>query len=134
MTKLKTLILLTIVLFSACSKDSFETGVEGNISYGEGDCMPIIDYDSRVYESYNGGLLFIVKEDLDSLGNGDFDELKSNSISTVISHGKLSVELPIGTYMVMPVDMYLYSNENIIDINSGEILNKDFCFWKCTSY
>ena len=96
--------------------------------------MPIIDYESREYENYKGDLYFIIKEDLDSLGNGDFEQLKSSSIRISIRKGKLSTELPIGTYLVMPEDVYLYSEENTITINPEEVLNKDFKFWKCTSY
>ena len=71
---------------------------------------------------------------MDSLGNGDFDQLKNNSIVVRVRRGKLSIELPIGTYLVMPDDVYLYSEENTITIKPGETLNKDFKFWKCTSY
>jgi len=34
----------------------------------------------------------------------------------------------------MPEDVYLYSSENTITINQGEVLDKEFKFWKCTSY
>jgi len=131
---LKVLILLSLILFVGCSKDNFETGIKGTVEYGQGDCMPIIDYESREYDYYNGKIFFIFKDDLDSLGNGDFDQLKNNSINVFVRRGKLSVELPVGTYLVMPEDVYLYSGENTITINSGEVLNKDFKFWKCTSY
>jgi len=127
-------IALTILLFSSCSKYNYETGIRGNIEYGKGDCMPIIDYKNRVYGTYKGEIFFIVKEDLDNLGNGDFEQLKNMSLSTKIKRGKLSTELPVGTYLVMPEDVYLYSEENTITIYSGEILNKNFKFWKCTSY
>jgi len=33
-----------------------------------------------------------------------------------------------------PEDVYLYSEENTITINPGQVLEKDFRFWKCTSY
>ncbi len=128
------LILLTLILFAGCSKDDFETGIIGAIEYGQGDCMPIIDYASREYDNYKGKLFFIIKKDLDNLGNGDFEQLKNNSIIISIKRGKLSTELSVGTYLVMPEDVYLYSEENTITINPGEVLNKDFKFWKCTSY
>lgn len=132
--KLSILFVLATVLFAGCSKDDFETGIEGKVIYGEGDCMPIINLEDRVYSSYNGNLFFIVKGDLDSLGNGDFDQLKNNSISLSIKRGKLSAELPVGTYLVMPEEVYVYSEENTITITSGGILSKDLKFWKCTSY
>ena len=134
MKKLNILILLTLLLFVGCSKDNFETGIKGNVKFGQGDCMPIIDYESREYDNYKGELFFIIKDDLDNLGNGDIDQLKNNSIIISIKRGKLSTELPIGTYIVMPEDVYLYSEENTITINPGEVINMDFRFWKCTSY
>ena len=110
------------------------TGLSGTIKYGIGDCMPIIDEQSKVYNDYNGDLFFIVKSDLENLGNGDFDELRANSIKKTILNGNLEIELPIGTFLVMPSDVYLYSNYNTLIIQERIILEKDFKFWKCTSY
>ncbi|MCB0821158.1 MAG: hypothetical protein KDC09_00575 [Bacteroidales bacterium] len=134
MKKLNFIILLILTLTVGCSKNNFETGIKGTVEYGQGDCMPVIDYESREYDNYKGHLYFIVKEDLDSLGNGDFEQLKSSSVVVFIRKGKLSTELPKGTYIVMPDDVYFYSEENTITINPDEVLNKDFKFWKCTSY
>ena len=107
MKSLNIIIALTIILLIGCSKDNFETGIKGTIEYGQGDCMPIIDYESREYDNYKGDILFIIKEDLDSLGNGDFEQLKNNSITISIKQGKLSAELPVWTYIVMPDGVYL---------------------------
>jgi len=134
MKNLYILIFITLTLTIGCSKDNFETGIKGTIMHGEGDCMPTIDDDNREYDNYKGDLFFIVKEDLDNLVNGHFEQLKNNSIVIFIKRGQLSAELPIGTYVVMPEDTYLYSEGNTIKINKGEILNKNFKFWKCTSY
>ncbi|OYT10511.1 MAG: hypothetical protein B6I18_08730 [Bacteroidetes bacterium 4572_112] len=134
MKKLNILILLLVILSFGCSKTDFETGITGKVEYGEGDCMPIIDYESREYDNYNGDIYFIDKNKLDNLGNGDFEQLKANSIIISIKRGNLSAELAAGTYMVMQGDEYSYSEENIITINANEVLTKDFKFWKCTSY
>ena len=134
MRNLNIIILLTLTLSFGCSKDNFETGIKGTVEYGTGDCMPVIDYASREYDNYNGDIFFIVKSDLDSLGNGDFEQLKNNSIVVSIRKGKLSAQLPVGTYLVMPEGVYLYSEENKIAINPDEVLNRDFKFWECTSY
>lgn len=126
------------VTFTSCEKDdndvNFTTGLTGNVKYGIGDCMPIIDESSRVYNVYNGDLYFIVKSDLENLGDGNFDELKANSIKKTIVDGKLDIELPIDTFLVMPSDVYLCSDYNTIIIEEGIVLEKDFKFWKCTSY
>lgn len=129
-------ILLSMILFAivGCTKDNFETGVRGTVEYGEGDCMPVIDYESRKYDNYKGDLFFILKADVDSLGNGDLDQLKNKSIHVCVRRGKLSAELPIGNYVVMPEGVYIYAEENTITINPGEVLNKDFTFWKCTTF
>jgi hypothetical protein len=110
------------------------TGIVGNIKYGTGDCMPIIDGASRVYNPYNGNLYFIVKSDLANLGNGDFNQLKAKSLKTTVKDGKLSVELPLNTFVIMPEDVYLYSDYNTVDIKNEVVLQKDLKFWKCTSY
>lgn len=124
------------LILTGCKKDGIPvtTGVVGIVKYGQGDCMPGPGPRNWVYNDYNGEIFFIVKEDLDKLGNGDFTLLKNNSIHFRIKQGKLSTELPVGTYLVLPVDVYMYSDENTITIKSGEILNKDFTFFKCTSY
>ncbi len=128
------LIAFFLILFDSCSKDNFETGIKGTVEYGQGDCMPGFNYESREYEKYKGEIYFIKKEDLDSLGKRSFEQLKFNSISVKVKQGKLSAKLPIGTYLVMPKDVYLYSEDNTITITSEDVLNKNFKFWKCTSY
>tara|TARA_R110001583_G_scaffold118679_1_gene270115 strand:- start:374 stop:793 length:420 start_codon:yes stop_codon:yes gene_type:complete len=127
-----------LITFISCEKDDNDigitTGLTGNVKYGIGDCMPIIDELSREYKDYKGDIYFIVKTDLENLGNGDFDELKANSIKETIEDGKLDVELPVDTFLVMPSDVYLFSDSNTITIKEGITLEKDFKFWKCTSY
>jgi hypothetical protein len=140
---MKTLFLIILIITSltitSCEKDgnqvpNITTGITGNIKYGIGDCMPIIDESSRIYNNYNGEIYFIIKSDLENLGNGDFEQLKANSIQSTIKNGELVIELPINTYIVMPKDVYLYSDSNTITIEKGIVLNKNFKFWKCTSY
>ena len=129
-------LIIFLLAFISCKKDNIniKTGLSGNVKYGAGDCMPIIDESSRVYNNYNGEVFFIVKSDLDNLGNGDFEELKANSIKKTIVGGELEIKLPIDTFLVMPSDVYLYSDYNTIIIQDGIVLKKDFKFWKCTSY
>jgi hypothetical protein len=123
-----------VFVLSSCRKNNFDTGFTGKVSIGQGDCMPVIDESTRTYENYKGYIYFIVKTDLDSLGDGDFEQLKQNSIKKKIRCGNLSMELPPNTYVVMPEDVYENSVENTITINSGQVLNQDFKFWICTSY
>ena len=135
------LFLLIIASFTITSCDNDEnpkpnitTGVYGTIKYGMGDCMPVINESARIYTNYNGELYFIIKADLDNLGNGNFEQLKANSIHTNTINGQLAIELPVNTYLVMPKDFYFYSDSNTIIIKKNEALNFNFNFWKCTSY
>ena len=116
------------------AKTKITTGVIGVVEYGQGDCMPPIDESTRLYNKYNGELYFIVKADLENLVNGDFEQLKENSIKTNIKDGELAIELPVDTFLVMPTDVYLYSEYNTIIIEEGIVLEKNFKYWKCTSY
>ncbi|UMB60673.1 hypothetical protein MHL31_00325 [Lutibacter sp. A80] len=135
----KLLIVICLINTLSCTKNNNETtsiskGIVGTIKYGKGDCMPIIDEASRTYTNFNGTLYFILKSDLENLGDGDFEQLKLNSLNTIIKNGKLNFELPNGTYLIMPEDIYQYSDENTINIENGVIIKKDLFFWKCTSY
>lgn len=127
---------ICILTATGCKKDSLmvTTGIIGTVKYGQGDCMPSPDPISRQYQNYTGNVFFVLKEDWDNTDNGDFELLKNKSIHIHIKQGKLSMNLPVGTYLVIPEDVYVYSNANTISIRSGEILNKDFSFFKCTSY
>ena len=123
-------------MISGCDKDDITvtTGIIGTVKYGQGDCMPVIDYESREYNDYNGKIYFVVKADWDNLGDGDYAQLKNSSINVRVKLGKLSAELPAETYLVMPEDFNVYSEENTITIISEEVINRDFNFFKCTSY
>ena len=123
-------------MISGCAKDDItvNTGIIGTVKYGQGDCMPIIDYESREYNDYNGKIYFVVKADWDNLGDGDYAQLKNSSINVRVKLGKLSAELPAETYLVMPEDFNVYSEENTITIISKKVINRDFKFFKCTSY
>lgn len=139
MKKVISMVVLTLLFAIGCQNDdpenlNIETGIFGKIEYGKGDCMPIYVESNREYNNYNGVIYFIIKSDLDNLGNGDFEQLKSNSIFTNVNNGNLEIELPIGVYLVMPNDVYLYSDYNTVIIENEIALNKNFKFWKCTSY
>ncbi len=133
-----------LVIIASCQKSDDDvkitTGLIGNVQYGEGDCMPIIDENSRVYENYTGEVYFILKSDLENISdledveNNSFDELKAKSISKKVVKGKLEIQLPEGTFVVMPSEVYVYSADNTVVIKKGVVLEKNFKFWKCTSY
>ncbi len=134
----KVVFLISVYLFTivGCNKDDLTvtTGIIGTVKYGKGDCMPIIDYESRVYSDYDGKIYFVEKDDWDNLGDGDYAQLKNSSINVLTKQGKFSAKLSEGTYLVMPEDFNEYSEENTITIISGKTINRDFKFFRCTSY
>jgi len=130
---------LSVVLcISSCEKPEYITGIKGTVMYGEGDCMPIVDPDNFVLEKFDGTLYFIVKTELDSLGNGDFQELIDNSFNVEITNGKLDDEVPAGTYTLTTGENYpgifLGTNHIEIEIPLDDVVRQDFDFRKCITF
>tara|TARA_B110000211_G_scaffold225873_1_gene278710 strand:- start:876 stop:1301 length:426 start_codon:yes stop_codon:yes gene_type:complete len=130
---------LSVVLcLSSCEKPEYITGIKGTVMYGEGDCMPIVDPDNFVLEKFDGTLYFIVKTELDSLGNGDFQELIDNSFNVEITNGKLDDEVPAGTYTLTTGENYpgifLSTNHIEIEIPLDDVVRQDFDFRKCITF
>ena len=130
---------LSVVLcLSSCEKPEYITGIKGTVMYGEGDCMPIVDPDNFVLEKFDGTLYFIVKTELDSLGNGDFQELLDNSFNVEITNGKLDDEVPAGTYTLTTGENYpgifLGTNHIEIEIPLDDVVRQDFDFRKCITF
>ena len=130
---------LSVVLYlSSCEKPEYNTGIKGTVMYGEGDCMPIVDPDNFVLEKFNGTLYFIIKTELDSLGNGDFQELLDNSFNVEITNGKLDDEVPAGTYTLTTGENYpgifLGTNHIEIEIPLDDVVRQDFDFRKCITF
>jgi hypothetical protein len=130
---------LSVVLcLSSCEKPEYNTGIEGTVMYGEVDCMPIVDPDNFVLEKFNGTLYFIVKTELDSLGNGDFQELLDNSFNVEITNGKLDDEVPSGTYTLTTGENYpgIFQGTNHIEIEIllDDVVRQDFDFRKCITF
>ena len=130
---------LSVVLcLSSCEKPEYITGIKGTVMYGEGDCMPIVDPDNFVLEKFDGTLYFIVKTELDSLGNGDFQELIDNSFNVEITNGKLDDEVPAGTYTLTTGENYpgifLGTNHIEIEIPLDDVVRQDFDFRKCITF
>lgn len=138
-TSIKFIVGLSLVLFvSSCEKLEYNTGIKGTILYGEGDCMPIVDPNEFTLEEFNGTLYFIDKVELDSLGNGDFQELLENSFSVEIINGDLDSEIPAGTYTLSAGGTYpgiFYGIAHIeIEISPNQVVKEDFDFWKCITF
>jgi hypothetical protein len=65
-------------------------GISGVVSYGQGDCMPVIDFSKRSYSPYNGEVYFYSKAALDQLGNGDLAQLKAVSPHYPVRDGQFA--------------------------------------------
>ena len=107
-------------------------GVRGVVSYGQGDCMPVIDFSKRVYQPYTGEVYFFRKAAVDQLGSGNIAQLKAVSPHYPVRDGQLAAVPPADTYVVM-LDSF-YSTDYVVTITTGQLVSQDFKFWKCTSY
>jgi hypothetical protein len=129
-----------LLLLLGCSHDAPapeplilpRVGISGVVSYGQGDCMPVIDFSKRSYSPYNGEVYFYRKAALDQLGNGDFAQLKASSPHYLVRNGQLAAVPPPDTYVVMPDA--LFSTDYVVTITAGQLIMQDFKFWKCTVY
>ncbi|HET8752724.1 MAG TPA: hypothetical protein VFM59_00045, partial [Salinimicrobium sp.] len=87
----KFLLLICLLGIVSCEKEEktlpFSTGITGIVKYGEGDCMPIFDRDEADYDNFTGELYFIIKSELEALGEGNFEGLLDKSISTNVKNG-----------------------------------------------
>ena len=130
---------LSLILFiSACEKPDYNTGIKGTVMYGDGDCMPIVDPNNFDLEKFDGTIYFIIKTDLDSLGNGDFQELLDNSFSLEITNGKLDDEVPAGTYTLSAGENhpggFFGNNHKEIEIALDVVVRQDIDFWNCITF
>jgi hypothetical protein len=123
--------MLTMV---ACSKNNFETGIKGTVKIGYGDCMPIVDTTNRTYEEFTGKVYFVSKSAVDNPANSGIQQLKENSINKKIKKGKLAVELPADTFYMMTDEINYTNSSNMFVITQGQVLQRDFSFWICTSW
>jgi hypothetical protein len=109
--------------------------LSGQVTYGQGDCMPLINEAARVYRPYTGELYFVRRAALDQLGAGSWEQLKAASPHVAVRAGQLAVDLPADTYVVMPADVYLATAANTVVVPAGGTgVREDFKFWKCLSY
>jgi len=131
---MKNILFISILLLSTACEKEITTGIKGNVKYGSGDCMPGLDNENIEPDNYTGNVYFFVKSELDNLEEGGLSELKEHSIKVKVKDGDLAASLPVDSFVVMVEDYYLYSEYNTIAIKANEVLQRDFIFFKCTSY
>lgn len=127
-------ICILMLIIIGCEKDDFTTGIVGIVEYGHADCMPSPEGTKVAYDKYNGVLYFINKRAFENLGNGNLEKLKEASIKTRIRNGELSIKLPVDTFLVIIEEVYHNAVDNTLIVEQGVILERDFKFWKCTSF
>jgi hypothetical protein len=123
-----------MLIIAGCEKDDFDTGIIGLVEYGHADCMPGPGGPIIVYEKYDGIVYFVNKRAYENLGNGNFEELKEAGIKTKIRNGELAISLPVDTFFVMLEGMNQNTFDNMVIIEQGVILKRDFKIWRCTSF
>jgi len=126
------IVLLCLFLFS-CTDDRAPSGISSTIYYGEGDCMPPINTATRAYKLYTGKVYVIEKSVADTMITIQ-DNITNKIYSTLATKGNFSLLVPPGAYYVMPDTMFYISAENLVTIHPDDLINRDFKFFKCTSF
>lgn len=122
----------------------FSTGLNSQIYYGQGDCMPIIGGSNKKYSNYSGKVYIVNKRDYDNLIKinancncnitSKIDSLKSKSIIINVRGGQLIKELQPDSFIIIIDAKYIFGNDNIIYVKKNSIVNTIFYFFNCTSF
>lgn len=127
-------IFFTSVLLFGCSKTP-ETGFEGAIFYGEGECLPVNGpgFD-RDYEDYRGSVYFVPYSATQKTPFPTFDALKAEGIVGESKKGRVRIELEPGIYLIMLEDFFQFRDDKVIKIIEGEVFENNISFWKCSNF
>lgn len=125
-------LLLPVFLFS-CTDDRAPSGINSTIYYGEGDCMPPINVEARTYQPFSGKVYVIEKSIADTMINFN-DSLVNNLYTTYAIQGAFALIVPPGTYYIMPDTLFYISAENLVTVNPDDLIEKEFRFFRCTSF
>lgn len=110
---------------------SLNQGAYGNVKYGEGDCMPPINEESRIYLDFNGYIYFV--DALKFMGGKEYtdeDYFEENQ-KIKINNGYYVIRLEKGNYYaILNKDSSTYY---YISIEENKVIQKDFKFFKCLS-
>ncbi|MFT4524688.1 MAG: hypothetical protein ACI85F_000835 [Bacteroidia bacterium] len=140
------LVLIVVCGFFGCA-EKFETvegtGIKGIVYSGSSGCSSNISEEEKRYDLYNGFLYFLDKSDFDnhielnqaydadSVSQAIFSHMKGHSFSAWVGYGALDVEVPTGIYYLATRDVMGRSNQHIITIIEGTVVEVDLRFWKC---
>ncbi len=129
----KLLIFFFLTIFvSSCIDDRAPSGISSTILYAQGDCMPPVN--ERNYSLYNGKVYVVESSIALSYDENHFDTLKTLSFQTEAINGGFSLLVPPGSYYVMPDTMFYISSENLVVVHPDDLIDREFKFFKCTSY
>ena len=96
--------------------------------------MPPVNENSREYKLYNGKVYVVEKSLAESFNQNHYDTLKTLSLKTEAVNGGFSLFVSPGSYYVMPDTMFYVSPENLITIHPDDLIDREFRFFKCTSF
>ena len=131
---LKLLFILLLSTLFSCIDGRAPSGINTRVFYSEGDCMPPINISTRVYKPYVGNEYIVEKSIAGQFNDSSFDSLKTISIVTEAVNGGISVLVVPGSYYIIPDTMFCLSCDNFVTIKKDELIEKEFKFFKCTSY
>lgn len=126
--------ILLLISFNSCIDDRAPSGINTRVLYGEGDCMPATDINARIYKPYNGNVYVVEKSIAEQFNDSSFDSLKTISIVTKAVKGGISLLIAPGSYYIIPDTMFCLSCDNLVTIKKDDLIEKEFKFFKCTSY
>jgi len=138
-------------LFRQDGQQNSSTGASGKVQFGRGDCIPCAcngedcsGCPERRYSPYNGDMLILKKSIVDSLtGSEDTTELISLGKRVSVEEGNYEISLDSGEYVVNLLrnsGTYSFSHnyapydDRLLTISEGDVTEKDFTFFECTSY
>ena len=134
---MKSRFILILFLFAfavSCKDDRAPSGISSMIYYAEGDCMPPVNESLRNYLPYTGKVWIIEKSVGDTISVFLNESTNLKILSTTASDGKFAMLLNPGSYYIMPDTIFYISAENLVTIKPDDLIEKDFKFFKCTSF
>jgi hypothetical protein len=122
------------ILLSGCTKEP-NTGFEGAILYGEGECLPVNGPGfGREYGDYKGKVYFVPYSETQKTPFPSFESLKAEASVTESKKGRIKVELEPGIYLIMLEDFYQFREDKVVKINEGDVVETNISFWKCSNF
>lgn len=125
---------LLTVLVSSCIDNRAPSGISSTAYYGEGDCMPPVNVAARTFDLYNGNVYVVERSLALAFDENHYDSLKTLSYVTEAKNGGFSLLVPPGSYYIMPDTMFYVSDDNFVTVHPDDLIDREFKFFKCTTF